>query len=299
MGRLGVSSGSGRGMARNGHRARHWRQIPPSRPTLGPGTRVDLRVDVLGVEISAINPEMALDIICGWVEADAREYVCVRDVHGVVKSLDDSELQRIHKSSGLVTPDGMPLVWAGRLAGAYWMRRVYGPQLMLEVCSRSVQHGWSHFFYGAGPGVADDLASRLQSRFPGLKVVGTHSPPYRELTPIEIEETSTMLNQSGADFVWVGLSSPKQERWMDQFRPMLDARVIAGVGAAFDIHAGRVPQAPHWMQRSGLEWAFRLAVEPRRLWRRYLSSIPRFLWRILLRRPRLIEVSVPEDNSQP
>lgn len=117
-------------MARNGHRARHWRQIPPSRPTLGPGTPVDLRLDVLGVEISAINPEMALDIISGWVEADAREYVCVRDVHGVVKSLDDSELRRIHKSSGLVTPDGMPLVWAGRLAGADWMRRVYGPQLI-------------------------------------------------------------------------------------------------------------------------------------------------------------------------
>ena len=187
---------------------------------------------------------MALDSISGWVEADAREYVCVRDVHGVVKSLDDSELRRIHNSSGLVTPDRMPLVWAGCLAGADWMRRVYGPQLMLEVCSRSVEHGWSHFFFGAGPGVADELASRLQSRFPGLKVVGTHSPPYQELTPIEIEETTTMLNQSGADFVWVGLSSPKQERWMDQFRPKLDARVIAGVGAVFAIHAGRVPQAP-------------------------------------------------------
>lgn len=299
MGRMHLPLGVEARLNRIGDEARHRTSPRSDRTSVGQGAGAPPRVDVLGVEISAINPEMAIDIITRWVEAGAREYVCVRDVHGVVKSLDDPELRRIHRASGLVTPDGMPLVWAGRLAGARWMRRVYGPNLMLDICSRSVEQGWSHFFYGAGPGVADDLASRLKSRFPGLEVVGTHSPPYADMTPKEISETSTMLNQSGADFIWVGLSTPKQELWMDVFRPMLNASAILGVGAAFDIHAGRVPQAPTWIQRSGLEWAFRLAVEPRRLWRRYLSSIPRFLWRILLKRPRLIEVSPPTDATYP
>lgn len=246
------------------------------------------RVNVLGVEVSAINMRMAIDVISGWVDSGDREYVCVRDVHGVVRALDDPELRRIHNSSGLVTPDGMPLVWAGKYAGADWIERVYGPDLMLEICSRSVEHGWSHFFYGAGPGVADDLAEQMASRFPGLSVVGTHSPPFHDLTEDEIEHTAAMINRSRADFVWVGLSSPKQERWMSVFRPKLDASVLLGVGAAFDIHAGRVPQAPQVMQRSGLEWAFRLGSEPKRLWRRYLTSVPRFAWRILQDRPRLI-----------
>lgn len=247
------------------------------------------RVDILGVEVSAINQDMAIEVINEWVESDAREYVCVRDVHGVIAAQDDPDLRRIHNSSGLTTPDGMPLVWCGRLAGAHWMERVYGPDLMLRVCAESVEKGWSHFFYGAGPGVAEELASRLSVRFPGLNVVGTHSPPYRPLKPSEIDATAKMINDSGASMVWVGLSSPKQERWMDQLRAILNANVLIGVGAAFDIHAGRVAQAPLWMQRRGIEWAFRLAVEPRRLWRRYLTSIPRFLWLISKRRPRLVE----------
>ena len=169
------------------------------------------------------------------------------------------------------------------------MERVYGPDLMLRVCAVSVEKGWSHFFYGASPRVAEELASRLSVRFPGLDVVGTHSPPFRPLKPSEIDATAEMINDSGASVVWVGLSSPKQERWMDLFRPLLNAQVLAGVGAAFDIHAGRVAQAPLWMQQLGLEWAFRLAVEPRRLWRRYLTSIPRFLWLISASRPRLVQ----------
>ena len=254
------------------------------------------RVNVLGVEVSAINMPMAIDVISGWVDSESREYVCVRDVHGVVKALDDPELRRIHNSSGLVTPDGMPLVWAGRYAGADWVERVYGPDLMLEICSRSVERGWSHYFYGAGPGVAEELSASMTQMYPGLEVVGTHSPPYRELTDEEVDETAEMINRSGADFVWVGLSSPTQERWMDRFRSRLEAPVIIGVGAAFDLHAGRVVQAPKWIQRSGLEWAFRLAVEPRRLWRRYAVSIPRFVWRILWERPRLLE-SLPVESA--
>ena len=248
------------------------------------------KVDILGVEVSAIDEDMAVSTVAEWVESDAREYVCIRDVHGVIASQDDPELMRIHNQAGLVTPDGMPLVWCGRSAGARSMERVYGPDLLLRICEESIERGWSHYFYGAGPGVAMELADRLTQRFPGLKVVGTHSPPYGTVSSYDLDATATMLNDSGANIVWVGLSSPKQERWMALMRPQLDAQVIVGVGAAFDLHAGRVAQAPVWMRRAGLEWAFRVAVEPRRLWRRYLTSVPRFMWLVAKSRPRLVGV---------
>ena len=205
-----------------------------------------------------------------------------------MESQGDPELKRIHNEAGLTTPDGMPLVWCGRFAGARWMERVYGPDLMLELCATSVDMGWKHFFYGAGPGVADELADRLSEKFPGLQVVGTYSPPFRPLTAMEVGTVVEVLNASAADIVWVGLSTPKQERWMSQFRPLLVAEVLVGVGMAFDIHAGQLAQAPPWMQRSGLEWLFRIIQEPKRLWRRYLSANPRFLMRMLTRRPKLI-----------
>jgi N-acetylglucosaminyldiphosphoundecaprenol N-acetyl-beta-D-mannosaminyltransferase len=167
------------------------------------------------------------------------------------------------------------------------MRRVYGPDLMLNLCRESQTRGWRHFLYGAGDGVADELAANLRHRFPGIDIVGTHSPPFRELTDDEIQRTADMINAARPDIVWVGLSTPKQERWMHRFRDLLDASVLIGVGAAFDMHAGRIPQAPRWMQRSGLEWFFRLCAEPRRLWRRYLTAIPRFIVQIVLRPPRL------------
>lgn len=245
------------------------------------------RVDILGVGVSAINLEMALGTLADWIEFDAREYVCVTGVHGVMECQRDPELKEIHNRSGMTTPDGMPLVWCGRLAGVPTMSRVYGPELMQEICRASVEPGWSHFFYGAGPGVADALAKRLGERFPGLVVAGTHSPPFRELDDDEARDVAAMINDSGADVVWVGLSTPKQERWMSRFRPLLAAPVVVGVGAAFDIHAGNLKQAPRWMQQCGLEWLFRLLVEPKRLWRRYLSIVPMFLLMVARRRPRL------------
>lgn len=245
------------------------------------------RVNVLGVEVSAIDLEGAVSQIRGWIESDTREYVCVRDVHGVIQSQRDPELIRIHNRAGLVTPDGMPLVWCGRYAGAPWMQRVYGPDLMLAVCRESRPDGFRHFLYGAGVGVADELASNLRDWFPGIEIAGTHSPPYSDLTDDEIAETARMINSAQPDVVWVGLSTPKQERWMSRFRPLLDAPVLIGVGAAFDMHAGRVPQAPEWMRKSGLEWSFRLLAEPRRLWRRYLNTIPLFILQIALTPPRL------------
>ncbi|MCO6502617.1 MAG: WecB/TagA/CpsF family glycosyltransferase [Acidimicrobiales bacterium] len=246
------------------------------------------RVDVLGVEVSAIDLPEAVRRIGSWIDAGAREYVCVTGAHGVIESLSDHSLLDIHNRAGMVTPDGMPLVWCGRWAGARGMSRVYGPDLMLAVMEASVDKGWRHFFYGAGPGVAERLADRLSVRFPGLKVAGTHTPPFRDLDEDERREVAEMINSSGADIVWVGLSTPKQERWMARMRPLLDASVLIGVGAAFDFHVGDLKQAPLWMQRSGLEWAFRLMMEPRRLWRRYFNIVPRFILGVARRRPRLL-----------
>jgi N-acetylglucosaminyldiphosphoundecaprenol N-acetyl-beta-D-mannosaminyltransferase len=253
------------------------------------------RVDVLGVEISAVNMEMTLDTVIGWVVSNDRQYVCVTGVHGVMESQRDRELAAIHNNAGLTTPDGMPMVWAGRAAGAHWIQRVYGPDMMLAVLAEAQARSWSSFLYGGAPGVPELLAERLEQRLPGLQVAGTHSPPFRPLTRDEVHETAALINASGASLVWVGLSTPKQERWMAELRPLLEAPVLFGVGAAFDFHAGRVKQAPRWMQTSGLEWLYRLGKEPRRLWKRYLTNNPRFVIAILRRRPRLV-ASVPRPS---
>lgn len=240
------------------------------------------RANILGVGVSAINMEMALYTIESWISRRESHYVCVTGVHGVMESQRDQELRRIHNAAGLVTPDGMPLVWLSRCMGFPQVERVYGPDLLLAVCGRSAKWGSRHFFYGGAPGVADKLAHRLQSSFPGLKVAGTYSPPFRQLTPEEDRAVVARINAVKPDVIWVGLSTPKQERWMAEHVGRLNAPVLIGVGAAFDFHAGVRRQAPRWMQHSGLEWLFRLMLEPRRLWRRYLINNPWFLWLILL-----------------
>jgi N-acetylglucosaminyldiphosphoundecaprenol N-acetyl-beta-D-mannosaminyltransferase len=203
-----------------------------------------------------------------------------------MESRQDPELLRIHNAAGMVTPDGMPLVWLARRAGFPHVDRVYGPDLVLACCEASVARGYRHFLYGGGPGVPERLAERLQARFPGLRVVGCHSPPFRALVSREDDTVVERINASGADIVWVGLSTPKQERWMHTHRPYLTAPVLIGVGAAFDFHAGLKRQAPRWIQRSGLEWLFRLSQEPRRLWRRYSYNNTRFLLDLALHRNR-------------
>jgi len=180
------------------------------------------------------------------------------------------------------------MVWAGRWAGASGMRRVYGPDLMLALAERAAERGWRSFFYGGRPGVADRLVASLAGRFPGFLAVGAYAPPFRALTAEEDAAISERINAAAPDLVWVGLSTPKQERWMASHVGRLDAPVLLGVGAAFDINAGTLPQAPRWMQASGLEWLYRLVREPRRLWRRYVSIVPGFMVRIVGRRPRLI-----------
>ncbi|MBK8019894.1 MAG: WecB/TagA/CpsF family glycosyltransferase [Chloroflexi bacterium] len=239
-------------------------------------------VNVLGVNVSAINMQIALDVIAGWAERREHHYVTITGVHGIMESQRDSAVRDMHNRAGLVTPDGMPLVWVSHRRGFRYVDRVYGPDLMLELCRVSATTGYRHFFYGGGDGVADLLASRLAAQFPHLNVVGTYTPPFRPLTAAEDEEIVQHINGSQADIVWVGLSTPKQEKWMSAHLGRLNATAMIGVGAAFDFHAGLKKQAPHWMQRRGLEWLFRLISEPRRLGRRYLINNPSFIFLILM-----------------
>lgn len=239
------------------------------------------RVNVLGVGVSALNLDSAVTFVAEALERKAKGYVCVTGVHGVSEAQNDPAFRRILNGAFLNTPDGMPMVWMGRLQGFRQMSRVYGPDLMLRVCEMSQATGFTHFLYGGGPGVAEDLKRRLVEQFPRLKIVGTYTPPFRALTS---EEEAELVRQVGAlkpDIVWVGLSTPKQEKFMVEYVPKLEATLFFGVGAAFDFHAGRVRQAPRWMQRSGLEWLFRLGCEPRRLWKRYLKNNPVFVLRAL------------------
>jgi N-acetylglucosaminyldiphosphoundecaprenol N-acetyl-beta-D-mannosaminyltransferase len=247
-----------------------------------------LRVDVLGVGVSVVTLDSATERVARWVRSRERRYVCVTGVHGVMESQRDPALRAIHNESGLTTPDGMPMVWAAKRAGARDVTRVYGPDLMRSVLAVAAANGWSSYFYGGRPEVTERLAGRLSAQIPGLAVAGMRSPPYRPLTDAEDAADVAAINASGADLVWVGLSTPKQERWMAAHRDRLQPPVLLGVGAAFDLLAGTLRQAPPWMQRSGLEWAYRLAREPRRLWRRYLRNNPAFVAAIARRPPRLV-----------
>jgi N-acetylglucosaminyldiphosphoundecaprenol N-acetyl-beta-D-mannosaminyltransferase len=242
------------------------------------------RVNVLGVGVSAVNMDQALERIDRWVSSRERHYVCVCPVHSIMECQRSPEVRAIFNSAGMVTPDGMPVVWVARMSGFPNVRRVYGPDLMLAELQRSQTSGHRHFFYGGGPGVADRLADRMRQRFPAIKIAGTYEPPFAPLDQLCTPETAQRINASGADVVWVGMSSPKQDMWMARMRLLLEAPVLIAVGAAFDFHSGAVRQAPLWMQRSGLEWAFRLATDPGRLWRRYLIDNPWFLWELVLQK---------------
>lgn len=245
------------------------------------------RFDVLGVGISAVSLAGAASEIERWLKADERHYVCVTNVHTVMECQRDAELMRIHNKSGMTTPDGMPIVWCGKRAGARDITRVYGPDLMLELCARLDGSSYTAFLYGTTERTLDLLQARLKRDFPELGIAGSYAPPFRPLTPDEDHDIVARINTSGAQVVWVGLGAPKQERWMAEHMDRLTATVLIGVGAAFDFHAGTVRQAPVWMQRHGLEWMYRLSREPRRLWRRYLRTNPAFVVGILRRPPRM------------
>jgi N-acetylglucosaminyldiphosphoundecaprenol N-acetyl-beta-D-mannosaminyltransferase len=214
----------------------------------------------------------------------------------VMEAQRDPALMRILNESLLTVPDGMPTVWMGRLQGHREMARVYGPSLLLDVCQRSAQTGHTHFFFGGNPGVAEELAARLVERIPGLRVVGTFAPPFRPLNDGEERALIRQVEEAKPDFFWVGLSTPKQERFMAAYHARLAARVMLGVGAAFDMHSGRTRQAPQWMQRNGLEWLFRMLQEPRRLFWRYARNNPAFIGRALLQIVGLRRYPLPAER---
>lgn len=263
------------------------------------------RFDLLGVPVDAVDLERAAARIFGWIAAGRADYVCVRDVHGLMRALDDPTLFAIHQKAGMVTPDGMPLVAIGRWKGYGEIERVCGVDLFETVCRLSQDNGARHFFFGGKPGVAERLAEALTGRFPRLRVAGCLCPPFRPPTPEEDESHVEAIRASGADIVWVGLSTPKQELWMADHVGRLPGVTLVGVGAAFDFLTGAVVRAPRWMQRSGLEWVHRFAQEPRRLWYRYLVLAPRFVGRVvsseILGRPnaRPIAPVVPNDDQRP
>lgn len=260
-------------------------------------TVTDPRVDVLGVRVSITSIADALERIGGWIDRREQHYVCVSGVHGVMESQRDPELRRIHNASGLTVPDGAPLLWAGRYVGAAGMGRVRGPDLMPALAERAADRGWRIYCYGAAPGVAERLADRLCARYPGLTIVGAASPPFGELDPDVEAPFIDEINAAKPDIVFVGMSTPKQERWMSWALGRVTAPALLGFGAAFDIHAGLVEEAPAWIRPTGFEWAYRMARSPRRLGSRYLKHNPRFVAAVLRTPPRLHDASQPTQES--
>jgi len=239
------------------------------------------RFNVLGVGVSALSLDSATAQVLAARGQLHVGYICVCTVHGISEARRDESLRRIFNDSYLTTPDGMPLVWLGRYHSHRDITRVYGPDLLLKVCDEGRTTGLRHYFYGGKPGVAEELSRALLARFPGLNIVGTFTPPFRELTDEEFVAWQKEIAACRPDIIWVGLGTPKQERFMAYYVSQLDCGLMIGVGAAFDFHSGRVRQAPRWMQRSGLEWLFRLFQEPRRLAYRYLVYNPLFVLRTI------------------
>lgn len=240
------------------------------------------RVNVLGVGVSAINMDMALSCIDGWIQRREPNYVIAVPAHCIVECLRDEKLRNIYNRAGMVTPDGRPIAWITRLMGFKHVEQVRGSDLMLKVCERSLARGYRHFLYGGWPPtVVEELACKLKDRFPGIQIVGAYAPPFRPLTPEEDRGVVEMINSVSPDVVWIGLGAAKEEFWAEAHVGKLVAPVLIGVGAAFDFHSGRKPHAPRWMIRLGLEWLFRILTEPRRLGPRYLKDNPVFVWNML------------------
>ncbi len=251
------------------HRSSQPAQSAPVAPT---------SVDVFGVPLSLTDYDDTMDWIDASIAHREKGYVCVAATHTIMVCGEDEELREAVLGASITVPDGQPLVWAMNALGGDLERRVYGPELMARYCERAAQTGTRMYLYGGrNQGALVQLALNLRHRFPGVKIVGGYSPPYRDLSEEEEDAIVAEMNNSRADVIWIGVGVPKQEKWMAAMRERLDAPVLIGVGAAFDFHAGLVPQAPQWMQSAGLEWSFRLAHEPRRLWRRYARYNPRFV----------------------
>lgn len=240
--------------------------------------------DVLGLPIAAVTPESASQVIHRWAEDEKGRMVCLRDVHGVMRALDDPELFNIHLDADMLTPDGTPLALIGKWRGIH-VEQTCGANLLEQLMRDSMTSGLRHYFYGGNDGVAADMVKTLREQYPGVAIVGHGTPPFRPLTESEFSKLAEDIRSSKADIVWIGLSTPKQERLMHQLKDHIPATCL-GIGAVYDFVTGRVTRAPKWMQRLGLEWLHRLLSEPRRLWRRYLVLAPRFVWKVATARSR-------------
>jgi N-acetylglucosaminyldiphosphoundecaprenol N-acetyl-beta-D-mannosaminyltransferase len=251
------------------------------RDALREASPVNLEFRVLGVRVHAVQIPQVVVLLENWIAKPVESrYVAVTGMHGVMEAQKDPSFREILNAADCVVPDGMPLVWLGRRQEFALKRRVYGPEFLETFC-QTTGTKYRHFFYGGIAGVAGQLADSLEQRY-GIQIAGTYSPPFRLLTEEEDREITAMIRAACPDILWVGLSTPKQERWMYAHRSGLGVPVMVGVGAAFDIHSGRKKRAPRWMQEHGLEWMFRLLQEPRRLWRRYLVYGPEFAALVLL-----------------
>lgn len=243
-----------------------------------PVPQMPSRVNVLGVGVNGVDMYDALRQSDCLIRSKGIGYICISDVHSVMEGFRDPDLRKILNNSFMTTPDGMPLVWIGRLRGRRDMDRVYGPDFLLAMCRLSIARKYRNFFYGGGPGIAERLSARLKERFPGLDVVGTYTPPFRPLSDGEEQELARQVDEAKPDIFWVGLGSPKQERFMALHCGSLSCSLMVGVGAAFDFHSGAIKEAPLWLHKTGLQWMYRISQEPRRLWLRYLTCVPSFLW---------------------
>ena len=238
--------------------------------------------NVLGVQVSAVNLEQAIALACQWIERGASGYACMTGVHGVMEAQRDEALREILNGAMLNAPDGMPLSWVGHAQGFHQMNYVTGPQFMEHMCGIAAERGYGIFLYGGKPGIAEILRERLQARFPGLRVAGTWTPPFRALSVSEEEAMLSEVHRARPQIMWVGLSTPRQERFMAQYVQRLRVPLVVGVGAAFDYHTGRLRDCPSWVKRAGLQWLHRMMQEPRRLAPRYLRNNPEFVLQIAL-----------------
>lgn len=260
--------------------------------------------DVLGVQVSAIDMRRAVRLADLWVAKGEPGYVCASGVHGVIEAQSDAELRGSLNGAFLNIPDGMPMTWIGRMQGLDRMCRVFGPDFMAAMCRLSVRRGYRNFLYGGKPGVVQQLADNLVQRFPGLQIVGTYTPPFGNLTSEQEEDLFDQVRKSKPHILWVGISTPKQERFMGQYVERLKVPLMAGVGAAFDFHTGHVRDCSGWIKRAGLQWLHRLMQDPGRLWRRYLYGNSAFLWHIawqlsgLRRYPRALTIQ-PKREVRP
>ncbi|MBB5059683.1 N-acetylglucosaminyldiphosphoundecaprenol N-acetyl-beta-D-mannosaminyltransferase [Granulicella aggregans] len=240
------------------------------------------RATVLDVEIDAVNMRQALAHIDAELRSGRKGYVCLAGVHGIMEAYRDRALAQIFAEAALVMPDGMPTVWVGRHQGHHSMERVAGPDLMLEVMAGTEFRNSTHFLCGGKAGVAEELRDTLRSRFPQVKIVGTHTPPFGPMSTVQERQLTTKINRLKPDIIWVGISTPKQERFMARYLAQFDTKLMFGVGAAFDFHTGRIKDCPEWVKLWGLQWLDRLLQDPRHLWKRHLRNNPAFLAAIAL-----------------